>query len=699
MEVDSKSGASGTISTPDLSNALKPRSRAIKDASQARNLVRTLEQSARERNLKNARIMAKYNAEKPYTQSALEAEGLAWKSNFTTQPLPRLIDKVSPRFVKAIDGVKYLTNSALPETYPGAAEKTDIFRREVTKTIRKRPGWSNFISEVAQENALFGFTSVAWLDKYSWFPKHFSQSDFFVPTGTKSLAKSSQVCVLRETFLVHELFSLIEDKDAAKAAGWDIANTVFAINNAIPEDRRSKNSDWERVYEDLHRESNVGMSHESGALTVSVYHLLATEITGKITHYILTDKETQAGKSEEKNLAASKDVLFEREDEFDGMEQALAFFSFQIGNGKLHGSKGIGRQIYAMAAMLDKSRNEVVDRLSLAGKVLIQADPKAIKKFKMNVVGNALLIGNEFVVTDKKFDPAVEPFLELDNFLTQLLDEMAGATTPKVFEGERVTKAQVELFASREEESRDNIIGRFLGQFSDMMTTLQVRLCDPDTNEEDAKQLQELLLKTMSREELDVIAKQPVAETVKDFTELERQQMVLIAQEAKGNPLYNQKELERRKLTALVDDEFANAVLLADEDPTITAEQSRMQMLEMQLLVGQGTAVPVSPRDNHMVHLQVMAPALESAAQEAVTKGEEGIAILQALAAHADAHFQAAEQSGVSKDDLAPVGQFLNQLKTAITKLNELEQQAAAGEVPGGTTPTLPTTPAPPQPV
>lgn len=684
--------ATGSISPPNLTAGLKPRNRAIKDAKQARTIIRSLERAARERNIKNARITAKYNSEKPYTQTQLEADGLGWKSNFTTKPLPRLIDKVAPRFVKTLEGVKYLTNSMLPESFPNAGEKTEAFRREITKTIRARPGWSSFISEVAQENALFGFTAVAWLDEFGWMPKHFRQDSFFVPTGTKSLAEHAQIVILRETFLVHELFDLISDKEAAKAAGWNIQNTVNAINHAMPEDRRSKGETWERVYEDLYRESNVGLSHESGALVVTVDHVLATEIDGKVSHYILNANEYIQGKDEVTDSTSERSVLFEREDQYDSMPDAAAFFSFQIGNGKLHGSKGIGREIYALAGMLDRTRNEVADRLNLAGKLVIQANEKDIKKFKMHVVGNALLIGQGYNISERKIDPAVEPFLQLDEFLTSLLDEMAGATTPKAFEGERVTKAAVDLFAAREEESRDNIIGRFLSQFAVTMTTMQKRLCNKNTSEKDAKEMQERLLKVMTREELDEIAKQPVAETVNDYTELERQQIALIASEAKGNPLYNQRELERRKLSAQMGDDFANAVLLPDEDPTVLAEQSRTQQLELLILVGQAGAVPVSPRDNHLVHLETMAPAMDAAAQQAVVKGVEGLEVLQALAAHAKAHVAYAEEAGVDKTKLAGVQQFLGKLEKAIAQLNELEAQAAQGQIsPAPAAPLAPT--------
>jgi len=659
----------GAIASPHLSNAVKPKNRSIIDAKQAQSIITTLECANKERNLKNARIMAKYNSERPFSQTALEAEGLGWKTNFTSKPLPMLIDKVAPRFVEAIEGVKYLTNSSLPDDEPGAAAKTEAFRREITTTCRARPGWRSMLSELGQENALFGYAALAQLDEFHWFPKFFRQDHFFIPTGTKQLPNFAQVVALREEVLIHELAIVISDKDAAQTRGWDIKETVKSINAAMPEHRRSDMKDPERAYEDLIRESVVGTSYEAGARAVCLWHLFATEITGKISHYVFDSH----GFAE----------LFVSHDQYDSMADAVSFFSFQQGNGTMHGSKGIGREIYAMAGILDRSRNEVVDRLNLSGKIIIQGDEKQLQRFKMSIVGNAILIGAGFTVVEKKLDGNVEPFLQLDAFLTGLLDQMAGATTPKVFEGERVTKAQVDLFAAREEQSRDTIIGRFLNQFADFMTTIQKRLCDPDTSEKDAKEMQKRLLKIMTREELNKLSKQPVAETVKDYTDLERQQIVIAATEAAGNPLYNQKELQMRKVSAQVNEEFAKAVILPDEDPTVLAEQTRLQQLELLIIVGQGAEVPVSPRDNHMVHLQVLLPSMENAAM-AATADPHAVATLTALLTHAEAHIKAAEAAGAPKEALAPAKDVATKLRGIMGELTQLaEQQAQLGQVAG----------------
>lgn len=676
---DSKPGESqtGGINAPELSKSLKPQKRALSSVKQMRNVISSFTTAARERNVRNARISAKYNSEKPFRQESLEADGLGWKSNFTTKPLPMLVNKVSPRLKKALEAVKYLTNSALPDNVPGNAEKTEAFRREITKLIRSRPGWSDLLTEISMENVLFGYAPVVWLDEFSWFPKFFRQDEFFVSTGNPQESERTQIFIVKQKYLIHELFSMIEDEEAAKAAGWKLQPTIEAINKAQPDHRRNRSDNWERVYEDLIREANVGLSHENGAMVICVWHLFAQEVDGKVSHYILTEDGTG------KDGGADKELLFEREDQYNSMPDALGLFVFEYGNGKLHGSKGIGREIYAMAAMLDRARNEVVDRLNLSGKIIIQGDDKALRRFKMSVVGAALLIGQAYQVTERKINPAIEEFLQLDQFLTSLLDQMAGAVTPKALEGERVTAAAVNLLASREEESRDTITGRFLTQFASAQATMQKRICDPNVRDEDAKAFQKKMLNIMSREELTQIASQPVAETVADYTTIERQQIVAIAAENKGDPLFNQKELRRRSLAAQVSDEFADSVLLPDEDPTVVAEQSRLQQLELMLIASQATKVPISPRDNHVVHLGVLMPALEQAAQVSA-QSPEGVPILEAMLMHAQGHLMGAEQSGVPKDQLAPVAGIIKKLSASMEQLKQLAEaeqtvQTAAG--------------------
>jgi hypothetical protein len=665
---DSEMKMSGQLQSPDLKKSkgsLVPRARAIKDEAHAKKILTNMQTTMQDPHKTAARIMAKYNAEKPYRQSALNQEGVGYRSNFTTKPLAQMIDKVAPRFVEAVQGMKYLTSAALPADVLGSTEKTDAFRREITDTCRTRKGWRIFLEDLAQEDGMFGYALAAWLDEYSWFPRALKFDETYLPEGTPQLAESAQLVVVKEVYLPHELFDKVEDVEAATAIGWYVDECVEAINNASPEGIKSANtSDLQLLYENLRRELGSGCSFQYGAAVIPVYSILAREVDGKVSHWRLGGSEG--------NLK----LLFKREDRFENMMDSVAFYSFQKGSGKMRGSKGVGRDIYELAGMIDRARNEAVDRLCLSGKMIFQGDPKALKRFKMNVIGNAILIEEGVQMAEKTFDGEVDGFLKLDAYLGQIVDQLIGSTSPPKVEGEAFRSPEAwKLYAAREEESKDSRVSRFVDQFVDMMATIQRRLCNTDTDEKDALAMQKRLLKLMTREELDQLANQPPAGTVQDLSPIERQQVIVAASENSGNPLFNQRQLMVEKLTSQVNAEFATKVLLPENDPTVQAEQSRNQQMEL-LLLQTGAPVPVSPRDSHQIHLEILYPLLEQTAG-AVMQGQVGTASLEGIVAHANEHMQMAIQQGVKAEEFKGLKQLIDQALQAVTQLKALDEKAA----------------------
>lgn len=653
----------GLIQSPQINEEGRPTQTAIKDPAMAKQVVMTVIQTNRNRQIVNSRILAKYNAERPYDTKQLESEGLAWKQNFTTKPLPLMIEKVGPRFAEAVSSLKYLTNSSLSDKWENSTEKTEKFRAKMTDVMRARKGWRTLVEDVAFTNALFGNAVCAVLDEFTWFPYCFKQDETFLPDGIKQTTTYMQVAILKELMLPHELFAIIKDKEAAETVGWNVEACIEQINKASPAGLREQlatGGTVESWYQNAHRELTLGSSYIAGASVIPVYNLLAREVTGEISHY---------------RLAGSEQVeIFTKEKRFKTADDCLVFFSFQKGNGTMHGSKGIGRDIYELAGMIDRTRNEVVDRSILSGKTLIQGDPRQIHRFKMNVIGAMCIIPDSWKVLENKIDGNIEPFLKLDAYFQLLVDQLIGSTSPRTFGGERTTKAEVDLFAAREEEGKDVRISRFLEQFVDMVQMMQIRICDSDTIEEDAKKAQEELLKIMTREELDELANCKVAGTVKDLTPTQRQLMVAIAQEKRGNPLYNQRQLEVEDITARVGAEYVTKLILPDNDPTEAAEQHREQQFEIALL-SLGQPVPVSPRDNHLMHLEVLMPFAEQIGG-ALMNGQTHTGAFEAVVAHITEHANLAQQQGVPAEKIQPVLDFVKKAGPMIAQLKQLDQRA-----------------------
>ena len=655
----------GLIQSPDITEGGKPTEHSIRDVDMARDVIRTVIAAGRNRAIVNSRILAKYNAERPYDSCKLEAEGLGWRSNFTTKPLPGMIEKVSPRFVEAIQGLKYFTNSTLSDKWQNSVEKSEKFQSIITKTIRSRKGFRTLLEDIAFGNSLFGSAVVCWLDEFTWFPKHFGQDEAFLPDGTKQEPEHCQLLVLKEMFMPHELFAHIKDREAAKAAGWNITNTIEAVNKASPSqirDALNVGGTQETFYQNAQRELTLGASYMAGASVIAVWSLFAREVDGKVSHYRLAGDAMLE--------------IFEKDDRFKSMEDCTSFFAYQKGNGTMQGSKGVGREIYELAGMIDRTRNEIVDRSIMSGKTLIQGDPKRIHTFKMSIVGATAIIPEGWNVLEQKIDGNIEPFLKLDAYFGMLVDQLIGSTSPRNFGGERVTAAEVNLFAAREEEGKDIRISRFVEQFVDVVGTMQRRICDTDTVDEDAKAARKELLEFMTSEEIDELVGKPVAGTVRDLTPQQRQLIVAVANEKKGNPLYNQRQLEVEDLTARIGMDFAVRVLLPIEDPTESAEQTRLQLMEI-VLLSQAQPVPVSPRDNHLIHLQNLAPVAEQAAQQ-IMSGQSDTAVLEAMLAHITEHTNRAQEAGAPEEQVKPFVDLVRKAGDAINKLKALDADAAA---------------------
>jgi hypothetical protein len=657
---------------PDGGVPETPPVRAVKDYDQAAQLVGQLVNDNADRNTINARITSAYNAEKPWSDQSLKEDGLDYKNNFSTQVLPQLVDRVAPRFVRAISEAKYLTNSSLPDSVPGASKKTEAFRREITSLVRSHPEWDGFIAELAQENCLFGYTAAGWTDEYAVVPTHFRGDRFFIPVGTKQISTNAPAVVLMEPFLPNELFEKIQDKDAATAAGWEWGKTVEMINRALPDSVASHASEDARIYEDLARENTFAAGLSERAKVIKVYNLFVMEVTGSVTHFKLAHSE------------GGFVGIFRRDDRFKSMAEVSAFYAFQSANGTMHGSKGIGRIVYNMAKVIDRARNEVLDRLQLSGKVILSGEPKDIRKFRMTVLGNVIILPKTFEISQHSIDPRVEEFFSLDTYMTTMLDQLAGNVSPRQLQGERVTAKQVELFAAREEEAKDTPIMRFLGQFARMVSEIQRRAINPETTFDRAKEMQERLLKVMTREELEQIASRPSAQVVLDLTEMQRQQVILVAAENQGNPLVNQTEMKRRQLTAQIDEQFAEAVLMPENDPVQAAEQTRAQQLE-NLLLTQGMEVPVSPRDSHRLHLDMLWPNVDQVMQGLLTDPASTQPLLQVLLGHARTHVQLGIAAG-GDESFAGDQQKLNTIAERLAALQQheqtLQEAAAAGLAP-----------------
>lgn len=709
------------INVPNIdADTLEVRNPAILDGDQAWSVYVSLETSNRNRTSVNSELDARYFGKQPHDNEALRSANQGWRSNFPTLSLAGMVDQVVGRLISVCDNLRTLTNSKLrygdEKAKADMEEKTRKFQDGVTQTIRRWRGWRALITSICKEVVLIGYSCPASIDQYEWRPRFYRSDAAFLAEGSAQYPESVQTAGFKQSVLIHEQFDYIskirdkggqvnekESREVAEVAGWNVEPVVDALNNSMPKQpTRDANANAARVYQDMAREINLGMSYQTGSKVVDWAILLAQETdTGKVSKFIV-------------NRNQSHQTLFQQHSLFNSMSECIHPFTLEPGNLAYYGSKGMGRMLINITTAMDVAANDAVDAFRLSGLKTLIADAKGGINAQIKVTNPFVQVTTDAQLGEQDFNFNAEAFVALYSKLGDIAQLAAGAYLPNQMSeskpGKDRTATEEMIDRQREVEAQQAFVARFLGQFYDMIFAMQKRLCDPESPDEEAQKLQQMLLKEgLSQEELEELRMTATVESIQDLAQIAWQQISSLYMIYKGNPFVDQIKLLKKDIAARSSPQIADELVLPDEiDPTMEAEQKRLQTLEsaaMQL----GDPVSISPRDFDKVHLDVIDGQIEQAIPGIVQKAKTGsqdlegiLKNLQLVNTHAQEHIESWEIKGGKEatEEIGPykekVQQFTNLLKQGQAELERFrtkqaadmqkaqQEQAQAGAMGGG---------------
>ena len=684
--------------------------RTFKDSSQAYSAYKRLKQQNTERNRKNQLIQKKLNNEPPYSQKKLESMGQNWRSNRPTGFLSTMISRIQPPFRQVIEQSQVLTYTKYPGEGIDAENKTKIFREEITKCIRGWNGHNDLIAQVVHENTTFGFTAMCWDDPRDWKPEFLRQDYTFFSIETPQEADATPIWARKRRYQIAELLPVLEDPELSGLAGWHIENLVKAINNATPAGRTLDTDDDARRYEDWIREGSYGASYENDAKYVELGELLIKEPNGKVSRFLFDDK--------------SGDEICTQLDRYNRMSECIALFAIEIGSGSLMSSRGAGRDLYNTHIAVDKARNLVVDNVYLKGMLLLKKGPTAKSGIAPLTVNHPVaFVAEGYEVIPQQVPADINDFLSLDQFISGLAEIQIGTFLPGEAIGRETrqkTASEVNRIAAIEGQIREGILMRWMKQYSKAVERMQRGICHPEhvkvaselKTKLDTARLQNpnvvwarkevteaferstmdmpsfmipfdvpshldedaincvlnMLERNLPPSDILLMAFSPATELLPDNLAQEDMVLDLLIQRYTGNPAINQDELIKLDWSRKVGESIANSVILPkDQVEALAIEATRQQVIELQSIVA-GDDVPVSPRDNDLVHLQTMAqklfPIISSAPRGGLPQ-EMAQPFMKAIE-HFGQHIAAAEAKGA---DPKVITEFRAMAKQAVDHL------------------------------
>lgn len=680
-----RDGDAGTLgaNTPDID----PKTgeigrRAITSPDQAHRICESFFNPASQRNQMNGTIAKKYGDEPPFDSAKLDRDGEGWRHNFPTGFLSSFVNRIVPAPMALIDQAKFLTSARLDVEDDPDGKLSEVFQREITTLFRSWNGWRPLCYGIAQEDVLYGYNAAACVDPDEWRCELLRQDRFGVPDGSGQDAESVPMFGIRKDFLIHELYQLIEKKEAAELGGWEWENAVQSINEAMPAFSRTSPTD-SREQADLAREAaSSGTSHEAGAKVIETYRLFSLEADGKVTQHIV-------------RRTGEPKLLFLKEDQFDSMADVLALFTLEEGNSKFYGSKGVGRKIINMHIAVDRARNRTCDQAYLKSMIWVIGD-NGLPTVQFKVRHPIGMIGTDAEINTEILPADLEPFLVLDERLTSYAEAAVGAylVEKRGEEGdphETATAAQIR--ARKEQQQSVAFLQRFFGQFANMVSMMTRRACNADTRDEEAKQCRKkMLAQGLTPELIKKLADRPAIEVIHDLSQTQNDTVVELCTILLKSPFANQKAVWKKLAEAKGNARLADELLLKEEfDPNEVGQQARLQILEISA-IRTGESVNVVGTDLHPIHLKVMVGDLSSGVPKIMKNPPEAIPQLldnaNAGVVHGEAHCMAWEAQAKAIEDadalksIARYREFFEEMDQLLVTMAQQHQQMSAAPSP-----------------
>jgi hypothetical protein len=601
--------------------------------------------------------------------------------------------------------VRYLTR------FNGDMEawRMDRLRVEYVRAIKAWGRWPKFYTRLIQELTLMGWSTATWLDEFTPWPEFSPQSRTFVPDESPNDVDDIDVVVVKKHYLLHQLYSKIENAKQAEAAGWDVENVKACLMAAQPK-RLENTRNWEE-FEKAIRGGYIYWSYNS-AKVVTVYHTFVRELTGKISQWATEYKQ---GDTEVKSTYNDLDDsgLFVALDQFDSMNQVIAYFDAEPGDSCWHGPRGAGQRAYNTHVNRDKLLNGILTStfISLLLPIKVPDDLRGEQLDTFVALPFCQVPSGVELLADK-LPGVTQDVFATDALLTANAEQSTGDIVPSgkapYLDDKSKTATQSQIDATRQNEMRQSGIERFVDPFAKMHGEIFRRLCKPNNQDEGAKEFQKRLKEVGvlgPQDKLaDLIDRVEILSfyEIKDVTGEAAAASQMIFTELRGDPTVEQRPLYEDRVRSIMGPEAVLRYLPEEANKVAFAEATRQQQMEIaSILLGQ--EIEVLPEDKHEAHApEVIKWLTDTFGKASQTGGGPPVDRIQAIIDHADKHLLALGQDKRYKTiasqlaaQLAPMKQIFQQINAAAGQGMNGSGMPTPGQPGANGSGSLPTPPVP----
>jgi len=649
----------------------KPPKTRVEDAGSARSMLYTLIDDDQIASYRRSQIQGIIDGNPPYNEQQLREMGQADRINVNWGHAEAKIEAaVIPYFDILTSVGSYATCKTL---YGKDMGKREEWSRIITEEFHRLLASSNpnFLAQhqvAHKELVIHGQACLYFPDQTDWRAKAIEPWALVVPKGAKVDWDNWEFCYILDELYCEELYSYIENEEAAKRGGWNVDECQQAVMDARV-DSQDQRRPWEWYQREL-KNNSLYYSYAKSKI-IKIAHFYVREYDGRVSHYIF-------------DRLNSTEFLCEKVGRYQDFSNAFTVFMNGVGNGYYHGVRGLGQKVYKYAEAMNRVNNALLEGVILGSCVMFQPNSAAdAEKLKTVQIGPYRILPPGLNLTQASVASNLGAAMQTAQFFQGQESDDIGSFMPSVSGGGR-KKGNKEVEMEIGEKSRlTNTRAEIYLQALDVhYAEVYRRAANPNLIEEDHGGAEALRFQKACMDRgvpaaamLDMDSVRATRSIGQGSSAARMQAMELIGQYLPQLPESNRKRVINANIAAIAGQTGVETFGIPEESKPNGNDLS-IASLENNALQN-GGQVLVDPDQNHFNHLAVHVQFANQIVQAVQDKQADPIGAdraMQSIIPHLLTHLKYLEEDATREDQYNNMNEQTSEIMKIADQLARMSQ-------------------------
>ena len=648
----------------------------LNDPVEVHGMVHAMIRADDKRSQTRAKVKGLVDGNAPYSSAELKRTGQSFRTNVNFREGESFLNMGMSAFFDVFAEVPTYASVRITHGDANDSEKYSRIITEEFDRLQKRDGSFDYMMQLSQhEMVLYGTGPVVFEDTSDWRCRPIKSADLLVPGGAKSNVNDWEMCVVRASYQVHELFKFIRNEEAAAKAGWSVASARKAIVDAYPDSDTYKRT-WETTQQQLR---NNDLSSSTKCNTIRVAHVFYREFPsdeypeGAVSHVIVDER------------SANKEFMFRKVNRFKKWEEVVHPMYYDKGDGQHHSVKGMGVKMYSALELKNRLRCSLVDAAVARSAIHLQPNsPNDLNRLNIVQMGPYSVLPAGFNVTQTNSAGVLDAPMAVERELEGLLQANLSQYRQRLEKGGNPrTATEIDALVSQQSVLGKTQLNRYYAQLDSFFSERYRRAINPNLvkgapGASDAIDFQKRCIdRGCPKECFDKINAVQATRTAGRGSPMERRAIMNQLMNIMGMlPEGGRKHVLEDHIASLAGYHSLPRYFPTPEEDVDTQEQQQEAARE-NALFKTGAVIPIAGGDNHAVHTEVhlsAATEITEAVQQGIGDLAEVGAYLSSIAQHVAGHLEELANDP-TRQELVKI--YSGQLKEVQKMVGEIGQEVA----------------------